>query len=223
MSKMNTKDKKNVNALNPKNLTINSQGEIVEIRAKLLNEKIPIEDIRKHIKTKVKNKNLQISLPKCLFFKELLQQQNQLDRFMQSGDGRLLMCGRILIYLTENMEEVEDVGCIVFERLHSLVKYRFLSLIKLQEREQLSKLVKKPITLLYIVKFEFEFPPVYSDEKTDIMYFIHHIDLIENTASTGTSIIKISTQSLNCAEIYQSKFKITNFSMKENKDSDEDQ
>ena len=58
MNKTNTKDKKNVNALNPKNLTINSQGEIVEIRAKLLNERIPIEDIRKHIKTKVKNKNL---------------------------------------------------------------------------------------------------------------------------------------------------------------------
>ena len=49
---------------------------------------------------------------------------------MQSGDGRILMCGRILIFLNENMQEVDDVGCIVFERLHSLVKYRFLSLIK---------------------------------------------------------------------------------------------
>ena len=67
---------------------------------------------------------------------------------MQSGDGRIVMCGRILIYLNENICEVDDVGCIIYERVHSIVKYRFLSLIKPSEREQLAKLIKRPITLL---------------------------------------------------------------------------
>jgi len=77
-----------------------------------------------------------------------------------------------------------------------------MSLIKPDEREKLWKLARKPVTLLYIVKFDFNFPPVYTEENEDLFYFIYHIDLLENTASIGTSIIKISTRSLICAEIY---------------------
>ena len=125
------------------------------------------------------------------------------------------MCGRIIIYLTSDMRNVEDVGCIVFERLHSLVKYKFLSLTSPQDREKISKLVRKPITMLSVVKFDFQFPPVFTEDYPDQFYFIHHI-VDFDAAQKGTSVVKISTRTLICAEIYQSKSRITHFSMKEN-------
>ena len=47
------------------------------------------------------------------------------------------MCGRILIHLNEELTAVDDVGCVVYERDHSLVKYIFYSLVRESDRESI--------------------------------------------------------------------------------------
>ena len=140
-----------------------------------------------------------------------------MDRLLQSGDGRLVMCGRILIQLNATLTDVMEVGCIVYNRDHYIINYNFLSLIKLSDREQIQKLVKKPMTLNHVVKFDFENVPVFTSFFCDTIYFMNHLDAIDSCAQNGTSIIKMSTKSLKCEEIYQSKFKIIHFSINESK------
>jgi len=53
-------------------------------------------------------------------------------------------------------------------------------LLKNQERDKISKLVKKQITLNYIVDFDFDNVPVYGKYLKNIMYFINHLDHIDN-------------------------------------------
>lgn len=121
---------------------------------------------------------------------------------MTSGDGRILVCGRIMIHLNKSLNKVLDVGVILYERDYSVIKYTFLSLLKETDREHIQKMVKKLATLKHIVKFDFDCIPIFNADDPDIMYFINHLDIIENASSNGTSIIKISTKSLNCAEIF---------------------
>ena len=112
------------------------------------------------------------------------------------------MCGRIILHLNENLNKLVDVRCIGYERKYSFFNYRFLSLINLQHREIINKLIKKPSTLNHILKFDFENIPVYSVHFLEHIYFFNHLDVIDNCSSNGTSIIKMSTKSLKCIEIY---------------------
>lgn len=73
------------------------------------------------------------------------------------------------------------------------------------------------MTLNYIVKIDFDNVPIFSPFFQDTIYFVNHLDAIDNCAQNGTSIIKMSTNSLKCLEIYQSKFKIIHFSINESK------
>lgn len=66
----------------PKNLSINAKGEIIEIKASLFQSKLSLENLKKNITLTFAHGNLSISLPKNLFFKELLQEHNELDRFL---------------------------------------------------------------------------------------------------------------------------------------------
>ena len=40
---------------------------------------------------------LTIKIPKVIFWKELFDAHNFLERVMRSGDGRILMCGKVII------------------------------------------------------------------------------------------------------------------------------
>ena len=70
-----------------------------------------------------------------------------MERVLLSGDGRILMCGRVLIQLNERKDEVEEIGAIVLEKDHSIHKYKFMSLLNDQDRKVFQMLVKKQLSL----------------------------------------------------------------------------
>ena len=76
---------------------LNSNGEIVSMNIEFLNTKIKKEFLRENISCAKIGPLFQITLPKGIIFKELINDDNQLERFNMSGDGRLLMCNRIVI------------------------------------------------------------------------------------------------------------------------------
>jgi hypothetical protein len=91
----------------------------------------------------------------------------------------------------------------------------------LNDRNQLELLVKKPLTLKHIVCIDFDNMPVFSAFSIDMIYFANKLDVIVNCNQNGTSIIKMSTKSLRCVEIYQSKFKIIHFAINTSKNLSE--
>ena len=78
---------------------LNSNGELVSMSVDFLNTKIKKEFLRENISCAKIGPLFQITLPKGIIFKELLNEDNQLERFIMSGDGRLLMCDRIIIQM----------------------------------------------------------------------------------------------------------------------------
>lgn len=160
---------------------------------------------------------MHISFPKSLIFKELLDTNNQMERVLLSGDGRILMCGRVLIQLNERKDEVEEIGAIVLEKDHSIHKYKFMSLLNDQDRKVFQMLVKKQLSLHQIVRYDFEYYPVSPMDMTPVVYLTNPVDP-ENNFNVETSIIKLHTETLECAEIYKSKFKVIHLSMKEIKE-----
>ena len=78
-------------------------------------------------------------------------------------------------------------------------------------------MVKMPQQLRQIVKFDFDYQPFSPLDNDDKLYFINHLETEEGFIY-GTSVVKLSSDSLKCVEIYQSKYKIEHFSMNENSD-----
>jgi hypothetical protein len=66
---------------------------------------------------------------------QLLDRQNMFQRLMLSGDGRILMCGNVLIQLNPELNQVHDIGVIMMEREFSLIRYKFLSLKSIESRK----------------------------------------------------------------------------------------
>ena len=64
--------------------------------------------------------------------------------------------------MDESQNKVKDIGCIVYERDYSVIKYRFLSLIADNDRDKLIRIIKKPLTFKYIIYFNSDNVPVYS-------------------------------------------------------------
>ena len=85
-----------------------------------------------------------------------MSQQSHFDRCMLSQDGRLVLSGRIVIQLTENLINISDIGVIVFEKNFSGIKYHFISLLCHADRDEIEKLINKPMTLKSIVKFDYD-------------------------------------------------------------------
>lgn len=127
------------------------------------------------------------------------------------------MCGRVLIQLNEDKDKVEEIGAIVLESDHSVHKYKFMSLLNDQDRKVLQILIKKQMSLNQIVYYDFENYPVSPMDMTPVVYFTNPVDP-ENNFNVETSIIKLHTETLECAEIYKSKFKVIHLSMKEIKE-----
>jgi len=70
----------------------------MDMNIQLINKCIHKKVFKKHISCKRKDQSLTISIPKALIYKELLDKDNgEMERILQSGDGRVLMCGRIII------------------------------------------------------------------------------------------------------------------------------
>lgn len=110
-----------------------------------------------------------------------------------------------------------EVGVILSERDYSVVRYKFLSLLKEDERKMLEQMVRSSQQLRQIVKFDFDYQPFSPFDNDDKLYFINHLETEEGFIY-GTSVVKLSSDTLKCVEIYQSKYKIEHFSMNENND-----
>lgn len=74
-----------------------------------------------------------------------------------------------------------------------------------------------PQQLRQIVKFDFDYQPFSPLDNDDKLYFINHLETEEGFIY-GTSVVKLSSDTLKCVEIYQSKYKIEHFSMNESSD-----
>lgn len=130
-----------------------------------------------------------------------------MSRVIKSGDGRLLMCGKIIIQLNQDLDDIDRIGCILREKDHSINRYRFLDLLVESEREIMHSIVKNPPPLTQIIRFDFDNEPIFPQQEKDVLYFTNYIESVDN-AGDGTSIIKMMTHDLKCTEIYVSKFKV---------------
>ena len=109
-----------------------------------------------------------------------MDKENEFERLIFSGDGRVIMCERVIVQLNEDLSKVINVGCIAYHRNHSEITYHFLSLMKIQERDEINRLIKRQITLNHIIKFDFNNIPVFTTYFLDAMYFIKYLDAIDN-------------------------------------------
>jgi hypothetical protein len=151
---------------------------------------------------------LDIRIPAPIFYPGLFDHSNELERVIQSDNQRILMCGKVIIQLTKDLEDVQRIGCIVNRKDNSNnVKYYFLSLKDSFYRKEIKlTLLEKPETF---VDFSLKMPPISPKSYVDIMYLTSCFD-----GKTGdTSVIKIDTVTLNCIEVYQSNFKIVHIAI----------
>ena len=86
---------------------------------------------------------LYVKIPKAIFWKELFDPNNFLERVMLSGDGRLLMCGKVVIQLNSTLDEIDQIGVIRVSKDLQILKYDFLNLLDPQDRAIVSKNVIK--------------------------------------------------------------------------------
>jgi hypothetical protein len=126
------------------------------------------------------------------------------------------MCGRVLIQLSKSFDEIINIGCILLEKNSSEVDYKFISLVKnnmvnVEGKDLILKTLKTRLKENYVVEFSFITPPISPMES--FMYFLNCYDKL----SGDTSVVKLNTETLECDEIYQSRFEIVHIGMQETK------
>ena len=72
-------------------------------------------------------------------------------------------------------------------------------------------MLKKPITLMQIVGFEYGNRPLSPANDATTLYFTTPVVEASLANTEGTSLVKMSTETLSCVEIYQSKYSIVHF------------
>ena len=122
---------------------------------------------------------------------ELLDENNQLERLIISGDNHIIMCGHILIQMSNRIEEVLDIGVIYYEKVYSINKYRFISLLKEDGFKEIQTILRLDISTHNFVKFKFDKQPVCSNNShSHAIYFDHQLNQ-DSILSLETSIIKL--------------------------------
>lgn len=74
---------------------------------------------------------MKIRLPRFIFFKELLDAKNPMERVMLSHDRRLILCGPVVIQMNKKEDDVKDIGCFYTQKESSVASYKFYSLLDL--------------------------------------------------------------------------------------------
>ena len=105
-----------------------------EIRIDFTNNPKAKNNFMQFVEVNPEPNGLYIRLPKVIFFKEILE-GNQLDRVTLSKNGRLLMCGKIVMQLNQQMNEIDDIGAFVLLKDYSNINYKFYSLIQPEQRK----------------------------------------------------------------------------------------
>ena len=78
---------------------------------------------------------------------------------MVSVDGRILMCGHILIQLNKALDDIEEMGCIYMKKDHSIIFYEFLSFFKPNDRKEIFNIAKRQNFEFNMIKFEHDYEP----------------------------------------------------------------
>lgn len=95
------------------------------------------------------------------------------ERVVLSADGRLVMCGKTVIQLSKNKDDIDAIGCFMYEKDSSNnIVYQFLSLV--EDKEKITSLLKKKRKR--IIEFDPSNPPISPDEKPHVMYMTNCFD-----------------------------------------------
>ena len=110
---------------------------------------------------------------------------------MRSKNGQLLMCGRIVIQLSEDLESFQNMGVFILRRDFSKIRYEFASLLHEKDRSAIRQQIREDISL--IVKFDLHMQPV-SPEAEEMRHMMYMVNIIDEFTLGQTSIIKINTK-----------------------------
>lgn len=123
------KDASLQSARNKTNLAFDRLGQILAFSVVLVTgeeaNRSPIE----HIQVVKGDREMEIRIPKALLFEELLSEPDPFERLMLSKNARLLVSGKILIQLNADMDDINDIGCIVMKQRSDQNLYHFHSLL----------------------------------------------------------------------------------------------
>mmetsp|Transcript_27878 Transcript_27878/g.42162 ORF Transcript_27878/g.42162 Transcript_27878/m.42162 type:complete len:256 (+) Transcript_27878:298-1065(+) len=112
---------------NLENILMDSDGDAFEVFVHVV--KVSKGQSRKGIKTKHTKQAISVSIPETILFDELLGDSQQWQRLVPSADGRIILCGKIMLKMGKDLDEVEDIGFISMEKMHSSMFYKFHSLL----------------------------------------------------------------------------------------------
>jgi len=83
-------------AINKKNLFFNTANDLVSVDIYLVTDEVG-SDPADNIKVLKRDNSVTIQLPKVLLFHKLIDPNNQMERVMMSNNGRLILCGKVII------------------------------------------------------------------------------------------------------------------------------
>ena len=107
-------DKLMISTKNMKNITLDNKGQLFSIRVEKFRSAKSVKNIKNIFVDKTSHE-LTIRIPEILLNKEMFESTNQLERLIQSDDGKLLMCGKLIMKLNDTRDDLENVGCIVIK------------------------------------------------------------------------------------------------------------
>ena len=106
-----------------RNIVFDKNDNIMEIKINLLSSQKKKLNQYSNFFVERDEELLQISIDKQIFWKSLFDPDNFLDRVMISGDGRLLLCGKVIIQLTATLDDIENIGVMSIKRDNQQVHY----------------------------------------------------------------------------------------------------
>lgn len=122
--------------LEKKNVSIDKFGDLIDIQIQMYSSQQQAIFIDK------RGNKLIIKIPSSLFEEELFEKNNKFERIILSDDNRFIMCGHVMLKLSENSESVEKVGCISYRKNHSVNEYKFNNLMDLGDRKYVKGILK---------------------------------------------------------------------------------
>ena len=78
---------------------------------------------------------LNVKVPASILDDKMFENHNKFERIMLSDDNRFLMCGHVILKLSENSDSVETIGCISYSKNHSKIEFKFNNLLDPSERK----------------------------------------------------------------------------------------
>tara|TARA_B110000285_G_C14989465_1_gene545541 strand:- start:551 stop:940 length:390 start_codon:yes stop_codon:yes gene_type:complete len=105
-------DKMMMGTKNMKNITLDSKSQLFSVRVEKFRSAKSV-NIIKNIFVDKTSHELTIRIPEILLNKEMFEPANQLERLIQSDDGKLLMCGKLIMKLNDTHDDLDQIGCIM--------------------------------------------------------------------------------------------------------------